>query len=176
MKKTFKLFLLTIALISHPISIAQLNDGAKSENVMAVYIYNFTKFLDWPNNDSEYFYISVLGKSNLVEPLNNIAEKEKVKGRKIVISELDNVSNLKSNSILFLSAEEENKLHTILKKTSEKNILTVSNSEGFANKGVCINFFIADNKIKFEINRKAIEEAGIIPNTRLLSLAVKVYE
>jgi hypothetical protein len=176
MKKRFEILVLMLLLIPYSILIAQISDGVKLENVMAVYIYNFTKFLEWPKDDSENFYIYVLGKSNLIEPLNKIAEKEKVNGRKIVISELEDLNNLKSNSVLFLTAEEGNRLNAILKRTTEKNILTISNSEGLAYKGVCINFFIVDNKIKFEINRKAIEETGIIPNTRLLSLAVKVYE
>lgn len=176
MKKTFKIFLLVTSVFVHPVAATQFGDGVKLETVMAVYIYNFTKFLEWPKNDSEFFYISVLGKSKLIEPLNKIADKERVYGRKIIIDELEDLNNLKSNSVLFLTTEEESKLSTILKKTAGKNILTIGNSEGLANKGVCINFFVSENRIKFEINRKAIEEAGIIPNTRLLSLAVKIVE
>lgn len=176
MKKTFRLFLIVVSFISYLYLPAQQSDGVKFENIIAVYIYNFTKFLEWPNNDSEFFYISVLGKSKITESLYKIAEKEKVNGKKIIIEEIKALNYLKNNSVLFISTDDDNMLPVILKKTTEKNILTISNSQGFANKGVCINFFLVDDKMKFEINRKAIKEAGIIPNTRLLSLAVKVYE
>lgn len=142
---------------------------------MAVYLYNFTKFLEWPNNDSGTFHISVLGKSKIIEPLLRIAEKEKVNGKNIIVDEIKDLSQLKNGGILFIAQENENMLPAIIKRTAGKNIITVGNSKGFADKGVCINFILAGDKMKFEINKKAIEEAGIIPNTRLLSLALKVY-
>lgn len=176
LRDAWTIFLLAAAIVINPISATQLNNEAKLENVMAAFVFNFTKFLEWPQLDSENFYICVLGKSKLVEPLNKIAEREKVKGRKIIITEIEDLSNLKSNSVLFLATDEENRLYTILRKTSGKSILTIGNSEGLAKKGVCINLVVTDNKMKFEINRKAIEDAGIIPNSRLLSLAVKIIE
>lgn len=172
----FKQFTLIVIFISGAFSYAQLNEAVKQENVIAAYIYNFTKFLEWPTNDSNYFYISIIGESKIIKPLNMIAEKEKINGKEIVIDEINDISNLKPNSMLYLSPGEEYKLQAILRKTSNMNILTISNSDGFARKGVCINFSVVNNKLKFEINRKAIEEAGIVPNTRLLSLAVKIYE
>lgn len=155
---------------------AQVNSGAKYENVMAVYIYNFTKFLEWGNNDEENFHIAVLGKNKIAEPLYKIAEKENVNGKKIIVDEIKDISQLKKCSMLFISTEDDNLLPAILKRTAEKKIITISNARGFADKGVCINFVIADEKMKFEINRSAIEQLGIIPSSRLLSLAVKVYQ
>jgi hypothetical protein len=154
----------------------QQTDIAKPENVMAVFIYNFTKFLEWPNTDSEYFYIYILGKSVFYEPLNKIAEKEKVKGRKIIVREINEIDELKRNSILFIPNNESSRISYLIKKTAEKNVLTISDSEGMAGKGICISFIYVDNKVKFEINQKAIEDAGIIPNSRLFTLAAKVYK
>jgi hypothetical protein len=176
MKTTFRLFIITLLFAPLFYLFAQINDGIKSETVMAVYIYNFTKFLEWSSNDSDLFYISVLGKSNILEPLSKIAEKEKINGKNIVINEIKDLNNLKYGSVLFISTNDGSVLPSILKKTANKNILTVSASKGFADKGVCINFIVAEDKMKFEINQTAIEEAGIIPSTRLLSLALKIYK
>lgn len=176
MKRTKIFSIIFLVTISHLFSIAQPGDGVKPENVMAVYIYNFTKFLEWNDNDSESFYISVLGNSKIIEPLILIAQKEKINGKKIIIDKINNMNQLKNNSILFIPGEYDSYLQTIIKRAYEKNVLTISNSKGFASKGICINFFVADDKMKFEINKKAIENAGITPNTRLLSLAYKVYE
>jgi len=176
MKKLIVPFFITIFIASCPHLLPQAANGVKYENVMAVYIFNFTKFLEWKNDNPECFYIWVLGKSKITEPLIKIAEKENVNGKKLIIEEIKDVDKVKKCGVLFISNEDESILPSILKKTMEKNILTVSNTKGFANKGVCINFVLSDDKMRFEINRKAVEESGIIPSTRLLSLALKVYE
>ncbi len=155
---------------------SQINDGAKVENVMAVYIYNFTKFLEWPNNKTENFNIYILGNSNLTEPLEVIAEKEKIFDKKIIISEIADLKNITSGCILFVDPKFQNRSNEITELSTQKNILTVSNFENAVEKGMCINFVLDDKKLKFEINRKALENAGIKANSKLLSLAAKVVD
>ena len=176
MKSALRVFLLILIIIPSFMAYSQSGGRVKSESIMAVYIFNFTKFLEWSNNDSDVFYISVLGKSRITESLFKVAENEKVKGKRIVIDELQDINNLKNNSVLFITGADADRLPAILKYASGKNVLTVGNTEKYAEKGVCINFFLSEDKIKFEINLKSIEKAGIIPNTRLLSIASRIYE
>ena len=81
-----------------------------------------------------------------------------------------------SSDILYLSNSEKNRLSETLKKIKGKKILLISSSSGFAEKGAGINLIQVEDKIRFEINRKALEAEGILPNSSLLSLAYKVYE
>lgn len=152
------------------------DSGAKVENIYAAYIYNFTKFLEWSKDDSDNFHICVWGKNKIFEPLTVIAEKEKVKGKKIIVKETNDFKNLESCRILFVSKENENQLSEILKKIKGSNTLLVTDSDGFAEKGAAICFIQTDEKIKFEINKKTLEDIGIVPNSRLLAIAAKVYE
>lgn len=154
---------------------SQINDGAKVENVMAVYIYNFTKFLEWPNNESENFNIYILGNNPLTEPLELIAEKEKIFDKNIIISEISDLKNITSGSILFVDPKFQNKSNEITALSTQKNILTVSSFENAVEKGMCINFVLDDKKLKFEINRNALDNAVIKANSKLLSLAAKVF-
>ena len=44
--------------------------------VKAYFIFNFSKFITWPNLDSkDEFVISIFGKSSLLKPLKEIAGK-----------------------------------------------------------------------------------------------------
>jgi hypothetical protein len=144
--------------------------------VKAAYIYNFTKFLEWKQTDSEYFTIIVLGKSNVTSLLYKIANKEKINGKTIVVNEISDLYDLGFCNILYLPTEEKDRFYDTLKKIKGKKVLLVTNSNNFAEKGAGINFLQVGNKIKFEINRKVLESEGIIPNSSLLSLAYKVYE
>jgi hypothetical protein len=53
----------------------------------------------------------------------------------------------------------------------ELPILTVSEIEGFAQRGGIINFIIVEKKIRFEINPDAAKQVGIHISSQLLQLA-----
>ncbi len=54
--------------------------------------------------------------------------------------------------------------------------MTVGDVKGFAQLGGIINFIIVKNKVRFEINMKAAEEAGLKISSKLLRLARIVQE
>jgi hypothetical protein len=176
MKIMFKIILLAVSFVISSFTNPQPAEGVKTENVIAVYLYNFTKFFDWKEDNSEFFTIIVLGKSKITESLFKIASKEKVKGKSIVVNEISDLYSIDFCNILFLPTSNKDVFNDTLKKTKGKKVLIVTNSEGFAEKGAGINFLQIDNKIKFEINRKVLNEKGIVPNSSLLSLAYKIYE
>ena len=53
-------------------------------------------------------------------------------------------------------------------------MLLVTESEGLARKGACINFVIADDRLKLEINKKNIEQRDLGIATELLNLGTVI--
>jgi len=51
------------------------------------------------------------------------------------------------------------------------SVLTVSDSSGFAEKGVVINLYKSGIKTKFEINRNSARESGLKISSKLYKLA-----
>jgi hypothetical protein len=49
-------------------------------------------------------------------------------------------------------------------------MLTVGDTDGFARQGVMINFYLEQEKVRFEINPRAAAEVGIRPSAKLLQL------
>jgi hypothetical protein len=151
-------------------------DVVKENNLKAVMIYNFTKFMRWPQEDSiSTFKIFVMKGSNIVQPLRNIAEKRDFRGKKIVVREIENLNNIKDCGVLVLSDSSNNMLKTILSKAVESNILIVGSQEGLAEEGATVNFVKRDDTIRFEINVSTLKKTNIETNTQLLNLAVKLY-
>lgn len=173
-KRVFILFFCSFLLIST--LVGQSISGAKAENIMAAYIFNFTKFLEWSQNYDDSFYVSVLGDDKIIEPLIHLAKKERVNGKVIVVDKLDDISKLSKSNILFIPQFHDDDIKTIIKKAAAKKILTIGSGENLAKRGICINFLQDKDKIKFEINIKSLRDAGIIPNTRLLKIAEKIYD
>ena len=81
------------------------------------------------------------------------------------------VDEIGKTNILFISNSENKNLKNILEYTNNKPILTIGESKGFAEKGVLINFYLSENKVRFEINESAVRETGLYMSFRLLSLA-----
>lgn len=174
--KKFYIFLL-INIIALPL-LALENDNKETnleDNIKAVFIYNFTKYIQWPNSDtSRTFEIAIIGDSNIIIPLKEIAEKKLVDNRKIEIKHCQDIQDINMCHILFISASENKRLHEILQKVKNRNILTISDCNGFAEEGVAINFVIIEGKVKFEISSGAINNAGLKVSSQLLKLAILV--
>ncbi|MFC1489707.1 YfiR/HmsC family protein [Candidatus Latescibacterota bacterium] len=174
--KKLCIILLVNCFVFSAIAIQAQNDTVSLENKLkSAFIYNFTKYIKWADDDStETFKIAVIGDSEIISPLKEIEETELVNNRKIEIKHYQNVSDINDCHILFISASEKNLLQEILKTSENKNILTVSDNIGFAREGVAINFVLVDGKLKFEINSNAINNAKLQVSSHLLKLAILI--
>ncbi|MEJ0104829.1 MAG: YfiR family protein [Bacteroidota bacterium] len=141
-------------------------------DLKAVFIYNFTYYIDW---DSSYlsndFVIGVIGFSPVTASLNEIAKSNKVNNKKIIIRVFDKPGDIESCQILFIPAKLSYSLSSILEKV-DKGMLTISEQPGYASKGTAFNFVLINNKLKFEANLKTISSGGLKASSQLLKLAI----
>ena len=175
--KNMKFFYILLLFFCIELPITAFTDVKPEDEYKAVFIYNFTKYIEWPGNDiSDSFEIAIIGESEITIPLKEIAKKKLVNNRKIKIVVYQDVRDINMCHILFISASENKRLHDILQKVKNTNILTISDSMGFAEEGVAFNFVIDDGKLKFEINSNVINKTGLQVSSQLLKLAILVEE
>jgi hypothetical protein len=140
--------------------------------VKAVFLYNLTKFIEWPDKSLDQkstLTIYILGDAPFGSSLDAIHGKM-YKGKPIVVKKTNSLTILKSSDIIFISHSEKERLEQILKEISGLPVLTVGDTESFAKKGVILNFYIEDQKIRFEINIEAAKHAGLRISSNLLKL------
>ncbi|MBR5642849.1 MAG: YfiR family protein [Salinivirgaceae bacterium] len=66
---------------------------AQDEKFKALFMYNFTKYIEWPQNkQSGDFVIGVIGNPAIVGELNAIAQRKTVGSQAIKISMLKNLT------------------------------------------------------------------------------------
>ncbi|MEA3317981.1 MAG: YfiR family protein, partial [Bacteroidota bacterium] len=121
----------------------------------AVYIEKFTNFVTWPKNtinNSETFKIGIIGKTKLEKEIYQIYSKRKINNTIVLIKSLKNHTEINDCKILIIGKTSEYELNKILATTSELPILTISENKGYSEKGVLINFYTENNKLRFEIN------------------------
>lgn len=140
----------------------------------AVFLFNFVQFVEWP---AEIFptaespiVIGILGKDPFGSFLEETIRGEQVNGRPIVIEHFSNTKEIKNCHILFINAATT-RLDDVLKSLEGKNILTVSDANNFAKQGGMIRFKNESNKIKLQINLKAVKVTDINISSKLLRLS-----
>lgn len=150
------------------------NENLESQ-VKAAYIYNFTKFVYWnpaeSNIKSDPVIIYVLG----TDPVGNLLDdfsKKQAEGQSIIVKKIKKeFTDIANCNLLFISQIEKVRLPAILKQLDGTNVLTVSDIPGFTRQGGMIGFFIQNDKVKIEINLKAVNKAGLKISAKLLEVA-----
>jgi len=143
-------------------------------HVKAAFLYNFTKFVKWPEkafaNAASPIKICILGDSPFGPSLDAI-ENKRAGGRKLVIFEAKSVDDIDDCHVLFISNGSEKEFLSSIERIQEKNILTVGDKQSLARKGSVINFIVVNNKVQFEINTKSAERANLKISSQLLKIA-----
>jgi hypothetical protein len=167
---------------SIPIYIVLFIIGFKNTNcqsvdeysIKAVWLEKFTHFIDWPDQiqySSEEFIIGIFDIDPFEGKLELLYENYSIWERPVRIKYIHNFDSISHVHILFLPRYANVNIEKLTSTLKNKPVLIISESEGFAESGTHINFFVVDNKIRFEINESAMHDSGFFVSFRLLKIA-----
>lgn len=147
-------------------------DDPKEYLIKAAFIYNFVKFTEWPGDlavsKQSNLNICVVGSNPFVGGATEVFKKASTAQLKLSVVE----GTKGTCHILFISRSEASRVDQYLNAGGP--ILTVSDIEGFADRGGMIGFVLQDNKIKLVVNTKAATAAGLRIDAQLLEIALRV--
>lgn len=174
---------LVMLLGSHDICMAGAQAAPRSyeeSQVKAAFLYNFTKFVDWPADSfpdpDAPVLIGILGEDPIGRALEGLIKARVVNGRKTAIKRFKTVAALEPVHLLFVSASVRKQLPLLFKALEGHSVLTVSDMEGFAQQGGVINLVIRNQRLGFEINEDAAQRANLKISSKLLKLAKVVKD
>jgi YfiR/HmsC-like len=151
------------------------NAGLAEYQVKAAYLYNFTKFTDWPDNAftsaDAPIVIGIVGKDPFGKTLDELVSGEIVRGHPLVIKRLSASEDLRGCQVLFICREEKSQLPALLQKLKASPILTVSDFPDFTDQGGMVNLMLVQDKVKLEVNQTSAEQSGLKISAKLLKLA-----
>jgi hypothetical protein len=169
------LFLLTMLVALSFRGTAVQGQGFKEYELKAAFLYNFAQFVDWPPeafpSADTPLVIGVLGADPFGATLDELVHNEVVKARKLVVQRFRRVEDIGLCHILYVSQSETPRLDQILARIKGKPILTVGDSEGFAQRGGMVRFLTERNKIRLKINVQATKAANLTISSKLLRAA-----
>lgn len=169
------LYILVAFLIQLPSdSFAQFSEY----RVKALLISKITEYIEWPDSlnilsDTGNVIICIFGDNPFGKSLDDvfIKEKIKIKDKAVTLRYIDDMTKLKNCHILYICSSEKENLTKTLLKTKNKQILTVSDSPGFCEWGVHINFYVQNNKTRFELNESSMLKSGFNVDYHLREVA-----
>jgi hypothetical protein len=173
------LLLAGLLLVDERIILGADSPVSKEYQLKAAYLYNFTKFVEWPSHrfaqTNSPIVIGVLGRNPFGEDLKKIVKDRKVNGHDILVTNITAAAGIKSVHMVFISAGEEELWREALASLRNTAVLTVGESAVFAQMGGMINFTLQADKVRFEINQDPADAAGLKLSAQLLKLATVVH-
>jgi hypothetical protein len=168
------LWLLIIALVGIPIG--SPGQDIDEYEVKAAFLYNFTKFVEWPIAiDTPSFTICVLGDDPFQSALDRLTAGKKAYGHPIQIRRLKEVAEAKQCQIVFVGAAERTKAARLIGTTRGSPVFTVGESQDFVRIGGMVFLSIESNHISVVIHKIATDSAGFKISANLMTLA-KIYK
>jgi hypothetical protein len=154
------------------VGVAIATPAPSEYQVKAVFLFNFTQFVDWPTRSfadpQAPFVIGVLGRDPFGSALDETVRGETVNGHALVVQRYRSVAELKPCQILFIDRSAGDEASQTLELLAHQGTLTVSDFDAQSQRSVIIRFLSEGNKIRLRINVDSARDAGLTISSKLL--------
>lgn len=162
---------LAAALAGAPLGAAQRTATAE-DNIKAAFLFNFTKFVEWPASDiTRPFRICTLAEPEFGTAVDRTIFGETAGGRPIERITPPNPAAARTCHILFIGQRDTDRIDRWLAAARGAPVLVVGESRAAWNRGAHINFVVDANRVKFDVNPDAASRAGLTVSSKLLRVA-----
>ncbi|GBC60223.1 hypothetical protein DENIS_1174 [Desulfonema ishimotonii] len=144
--------------------------------VKAGFIFHFVRFTQWPvsafSGPDSPLVICIAAQGADADILFGLSGKV-IRHREIIVRRYRPAAEADVGPchLLFIASEDRAYVRELLSDNKKPNLLTVGETGGFTKMGGIINFFMKDNRLRFEVSRTAAREAGLKFSAQLLMSA-----
>jgi hypothetical protein len=144
--------------------------------VRAAFIFNFTKFIDWPLESlaADAFRVCVVGAPRFVPVLDAILAGESVLGRPLVRVAPLTPEGARDCQVLYLGPGEPERGAQMLAAVRDHPTLTIGDSPRFLQQGGAVRFLLEEGRVRFDVSLPALGRARLEASSKLLRVARRV--
>lgn len=151
------------------------SESAPINDVEAAYLFNFAKFVRWPNSVAgSPLIICIAGTDSFRQAVAGLVNGEKIGGREVQVNRVVSNEAIADCSILFVEVTERTRLASFLDAAKGKPVLTVSDAPDFLVRGGIIQFVLESDHVRFAINLDAADRNNLSLSSQLLKVAIHV--
>jgi hypothetical protein len=148
--------------------------------VKAAFLLNFARLIEWPGSafgaPDAPLCIAVWGSDPFGGALDTLVKEENVAGRPIRTRRVSSTAEARGCQLLFVPAGQTAAFEGVRGELAGSPLVVVGEQNGFAEHTGAIGFYEEEGRIRFEVNRRLAEGAGVKLSSRLLRLARLVEE
>jgi len=143
--------------------------------VYSMMVFNFTKYVQWPDyTGGGDFTIGVIGNTDIYNTLSTWYAGKARGSKTYVVKKFSDASEVGDCHVIFIDKSRSGEFEAVNNKVKGKGTLIITDKNGLGAKGSAINFKTVDNKLKFELNQKAIEASNLKVSGALSSMAILI--
>lgn len=146
-------------------------DVSREYRVKAAYLYNFVKYVEWPDTAKGRILICVAGQNPFGTLLESLIRNERVHGVPLAT---EVIIEARTDCDVLFTPRTAN-IPAYVKGAAGLPTLTVGETPGFVEQGGMIGFYPDGSNVRFEINPVAATRVHLKISSRLLQLA-KIVE
>ncbi|MBI2382901.1 MAG: YfiR family protein [Gammaproteobacteria bacterium] len=156
--------LLGLAALAGPAAAA---DDSAETRIKIAYLYNFMKFVSWPDGAQGDMRLCVDGAPALAAAARQSLTGRQVRERRVAVEEVRGA--VASCHLVYVGPARNS-------GTYPAGVLTVGEGRGFVRGGGMIGFALVDDRVRFYVNLGALRRAGLAADSQLLSVALEVMQ
>jgi uncharacterized protein DUF4154 len=151
------------------------NSGAQREYMIkAAFLYDMLKATQWPKARAGRVVLCVLGQDPFGAAWRSIKGRPIGKGKLDVVT-VQGASDFGGCDALLVGTSERERWPQVRSALDARPILTMSEMTGFAQDGGMVALMNVENRLRFDVNLKAVRKAGLNINTDALEQANVVH-
>ena len=143
----------------------------KAELVKAAVIEKISRFIDWPHASGGQFVLCVAAEHPQLPVLHAYYDNATIAERSVVLQVLRRPDALSGCHVLFLGQKDLAELVRFRALAEKDQVLLIAEGADVARNGVHVAFYFDMNRLRLEVNRKALEASGLKASFRLLEAA-----
>jgi hypothetical protein len=160
---------MVIALASGSRAGAFTEQAPSEVQLKAAFLLNFAKFVAWANDDRP-LGICIAGNPALTAATAEVVRGSAVGGRTVMAIALPASNVTDGCDVLYLADAKPDDALAILARVRGP-VLTVGETPRFLRDGGVVRMFIDGNRLRFQVNRKQADAAGLKISSQLMMLA-----
>jgi hypothetical protein len=149
--------------------------AADEYQVKAVFLFNFSRFVEWPASafasPEAPFIVGVFGHDPFGGNLDEVVKGETVNGRPLVVKRLKDVADAAGCQIVFIHQSEARRLPDVLSALGGRSTLTVSDIPGTAQRGVMIRLVTEKGRVRMRVDVDSARASALTISSNLLRAA-----
>ena len=142
------------------------------------YLYNIAKFTRWPERtwtkQSDPFYFCFYGDNGVTDELLTLQKRE-INDHLITLLKPESTLDFQRCNAFYIQTDKRHLYRYLLSLIDQKKVLVITDESPFFDYGGLMNLVEVKQRIRFQINKKQLDNSQLKFSSKLLKLGILIY-